>query len=213
LSWGPWLPRSNFQDMRRSRIKPHHISIGVGVAMTLLIIASYVSASIEGWDDSSPVSRPVFGNIPDPLKAIFYSVLPVLVLAGAWLFAQRIRNWERGQPDDRSTNPRNAKRRVKAFRSGVYMQTLLRDPAAGIMHSLIYFGFIGLFAVTVISQIQEQLPESWKFLHGTTYQGYGAFADAVGVMFTVGVVWAIARRYVVRPYRIRSKTRPEDHVI
>jgi len=39
------------------------------------------------------------------------------------------------------------------------------------MHSLIYFGFIGLFIVTVISQIQEQAPESLKFLHGTTYQG------------------------------------------
>src|SRR5207248_1306736 len=74
-------------------------------------------------------------------------------------------------------------------------------------------GFIGLFVVTLISQIQEQLPRSLKFLHGTTYQGYGAFADAVGVMFTVGVVWAIARRYAARPYRIRIKTRPEDHVI
>ena len=69
--------------MRRSRIKPHHISIGVGVAMSLLIIGSYVAASIESWHEKSPVSRPVFGNIPDPLQAIFYSVLPVLVLAGA----------------------------------------------------------------------------------------------------------------------------------
>jgi Fe-S oxidoreductase/nitrate reductase gamma subunit len=199
--------------MRRSRIRPHHISIAVGVAMTLLIIASYVAASIEGWHDTSPVSRPVFGNIPDPLEAIFYSVLPVLVLGGAWLFAQRIRNWERGQPDDRSTTAKNAKRRAKSFRSGVYMQTLLRDPAAGIMHSLIYFGFLGLFAVTTASEIDHQLPPSWKFLHGNVYLGYSAFADAVGVAFVAGIVWAIVRRYVQRPYRIRIKTRPEDALI
>ena len=93
------------------------------------------------------------------------------------------------------------------------MQTLLRDPAAGIMHSLIYFPFISLFAVTLISQIQHQLPRPLKFLHGTTYQGYSAFGDAVGVLFLVGIGWAIARRYVQRPYRIRIKTRPEDRVI
>ncbi len=199
--------------MRRSRIKPHHISIGVGVAMSLLIIGSYVAASIESWHDKSPVSRPVFGNIPDPLRAIFYSVLPVLVLAGAWLFALRIRNWERGQPDDRSTTAKNAKRRIAAFRSGVYMQTLLRDPAAGIMHSLIYFGFLGLFAVTTASEIDHQMPPSWKFLHGDVYRGYAAFGDAVGVLFVAGIVWALVRRYVQRPYRIRIKTRPEDALI
>ena len=53
-----------------------------------------------------------------------------------------MRNWERGGPDDRRTTPKNVKRRLADFRAGVYMQTLLRDPAAGVMHSLIYFGFL-----------------------------------------------------------------------
>ncbi len=58
------------------------------------------------------------------------------------MFAQRTKNWERGGPDDRSTTPKNVKRRMADFRAGVYMKTLLRDPAAGIMHSLIYFSFL-----------------------------------------------------------------------
>ena len=29
------------------------------------------------------------------------------------------------------------------------MRTLLRDPAAGVMHSMIYFGFLVLFIATV----------------------------------------------------------------
>ena len=93
------------------------------------------------------------------------------------------------------------------------MQTLLRDPAAGVMHSFIYFGFLWLFIATVVLEIDHQLPDNLKFLHGGVYQGYAFAADLVGVVFIVGILWAIARRYVERPYRIRIKTKPEDAVI
>ena len=93
------------------------------------------------------------------------------------------------------------------------MQTLLRDSAAGLMHSLIYFPFLILFAVTTVLEIDHQMPPSLKFLHGTTYQAYKLVGDTAGVLFLIGVTWAIVRRYVVRPYRIRIKTRPEDAVI
>ena len=55
----------------------------------------------------------------------------------------RVRNYERGEPDDRRTTKSNVHRRLRDFRAGVWMQTLLRDPAAGLMHSFIYFGFLG----------------------------------------------------------------------
>jgi Fe-S oxidoreductase/nitrate reductase gamma subunit len=183
------------------------------VGFAILLIGSDAAASILKWHDHSPVQREVFRNIPYALQTLFYTVLSVLFLAVGYLFALRVRNWSRGQPDDRSTTRKNFERRARDFRAGVYMRTLLRDPAAGLMHSLMYFGFIGLFIVTAISEINHQMPRSWKFLHGQTYQAYAAFGDAVGVMFLAGVVWAIGRRYVQRPYRIRIKTRPEDAVI
>ena len=93
------------------------------------------------------------------------------------------------------------------------MRTLLRDPAAGLMHSMIYFGFLVLLAVTTVLEIDHQLPESLKFLHGRTYQAYAFVGDLAGLVFVGGVLWAIARRYVARPYRIRIKTRPEHAVI
>ena len=34
-----------------------------------------------------------------------------------------------------------------------------------------------------------------------------------GVVFVGGILWAILRRYVQRPYRIRIKTKPEDAFI
>jgi Fe-S oxidoreductase/nitrate reductase gamma subunit len=93
------------------------------------------------------------------------------------------------------------------------MRTLLRDPAAGVMHSCIYFGFIGLFMVTVTLEVDHQMPDALKFLHGHTYEAYSAFGDAMGVVFLIGIMWAIGRRYVQRPYRIRIKTKPEDAMI
>ena len=93
------------------------------------------------------------------------------------------------------------------------MQTLLRDPAAGVMHSFIYFGFLWLFIATVVLELDHQLPDNLKFLHGGIYQGYSFAADLAGVVFIAGILWAIGRRYVERPYRIRIKTKPEDAVI
>ena len=82
----------------------------------------------------------------------------MLIVYGSVLFSQRVRNWERGAPDNRRTTTKNVGRRLKDFRAGVYMQTLLRDPAAGIMHSLIYFRFLILLAVTTVLEINHQVP-------------------------------------------------------
>ena len=137
----------------------------------------------------------------------------MLIVWGSLRFADRIRNWERGTSDRRRTTPKNAKRRLADYRSGVYMRTLLRDSAAGLMHSMIYFGFLGLLGVTTVLEVDHQLPEDLKFLPGRVYMGYSLFGDFAGVVFTGGVIWAIVRRYVQRPYRIRIKTKPEDAVI
>ena len=191
------------------RVRPHHLVIGFGVFWALFSIASGLGPLVLGWYDDSPVQREVFTNIPGSWKLIFYTVLPVVFVYGSVMFANRVKNWERGAPDARELNAKTAPKRFGDFRAGVYMQTLLRDPAAGLMHSLIYFSFLILFAVTVVSQIQDQVPESWKFLHGRVYEAYSFVGDAAGLAFVIGVGWAIVRRYVQRPYRIRIKSKPE----
>ena len=81
------------------------------------------------------------------------------------------------------------------------------------MHSMIYFGFLVLLAVTTVLEIDHQMPEDLKFLQGRTYQAYAFVGDAAGLVFVGGIVWAIVRRYVQRPYRIRIKTKPEHALI
>jgi len=199
-----------------SRLKPHHYVIGLGLGVAAFTAASGIIPVFNEQHDPSPVSREVFINIPSVLKLTFYTLIPVLLVYGAVMFANRVKNWERGRPENRRTTAKNAPRRLADFRAGVYMQTLLREPAAGIMHSMIYFGFLVLLGVTTVLEIDHQLPESAKFLHGDVYRAYAAVGDAAGLVFLVGIIWAIVRRYGPRqwrPYRISIKTRPEHAVI
>jgi len=199
--------------LRRFAIKPYQLVLAAGVLAALGTIVSGILPRVTGWEETSPISRHVFGGVPDPIYWLFYTTVPVVLLVCAWLVALRVRGYERGRPDDRRTTKQNVHRRLRDFRAGVWMATLLRDPAAGVMHSFIYFGFLVLFAATIILEIDHQLPDDLKFLHGRVYQAYSATADVFGVVFVVGIVWAIVRRYVQRPYRIRIKTKPEDAVI
>ncbi|TML07835.1 MAG: 4Fe-4S dicluster domain-containing protein, partial [Actinobacteria bacterium] len=188
----------------------------MGIAFAFLSAASGIAGAALDWHDDSPESRRVFGNIPGPLQLAFYVLVVVLILAGAVQFANRAKNWQRGGPDNRATTTKNVGRRLADFRAGVYMRTLLREPAAGIMHSLIYFSFLILLAVTTTLEIDHQMPESAKFLHGGVYKGYSAVGDIAGALLLIGVLWAIGRRYGPRswrPYRIRIKTKPEHAVI
>ena len=123
----------------------------------------------------------------------------------------RVRNYERGGPDNRRTTKKNAKRRFGDFRSGVWMQTLLRDPAAGRdALAASTSGSSGSSSPRSSLELDHQLPGSLKFLHGRRTRRYSFGADLAGVVFLIGIGWAIVRRYIQRPYRIRIKTKPED---
>jgi Fe-S oxidoreductase/nitrate reductase gamma subunit len=189
------------------------IAIGIGVAFAAVTVLSGIAGATFDFHSDSAVQRPVFGNIPGPLKLAFYTVTPLLLVLGAVLFAQRVKNWERGQPDKRETNAKNIKRRMADMRAGLYMQTLFRDPVEGAMHAMIYFSFLVLLGVTTVLEVNHQLPGSVQFLHGDVYRAYAFIGDLAGLTFLIGVVWAIGRRYVARPYRIRTKTKPEHAII
>ena len=197
----------------RRRPTPVGLVLASGVVAAVVFAASGIVPALTGWEDRSPITRPVFIDVPAPIKVVFYTLMVALGLTLGWLWAVRVRNWSRGQPDNRSTTRANWRPRMADYRAGALMQTLVRDPAAGIMHSFIYFSFLVLFGVTVTLEVQHQLPPSLKFLHGGSYEGYKFVANLAGVVFVTGVVWAILRRYVQRPYRLRLKTRPEDAVI
>ncbi|MDJ0790548.1 MAG: heterodisulfide reductase-related iron-sulfur binding cluster [Acidimicrobiia bacterium] len=158
-------------------------------------------------EPTDEIHRKVFGNIPDLLVALFYVLVAAFLAASIGLFALRARNWERGTWESRSGE---WKRRLRRFLDGVSMRTVAEDRSAGAMHSLIYWGFVILFLGTVTLEIDHLLPADYKFLTGSVYQGYSLILDIAAIAFLAGLLWAAVRRYGQRPWRIRSKSRPED---
>ncbi len=178
-----------------------------------LAVASFFGTLLLWWLGSLPghfipeIGREVFGNISPPLQALFYVGVASFLAVTLYLFALRARNWERGSGEERTGRWAE---RLRSMGSGLAMKTLLRDRAAGLMHAMIYYGFIVLFLGTVTLEIDHLLPESLKFLEGNTYQAYSAILDLAALVFVVGILWAIIRRYGQRPWRLRLKTKAED---
>src|SRR5262249_24794437 len=110
--------------------------------------------------------------VPDPMYWAFYVTAAVMLFVCAWLVSQRVKNYERGAPDDRRTTKGNLHRRMRDFRAGVWMQTLLRDPAAGLMHSFIYFGFLWFFTPAVGPGDPPPPPQNTKFPPGGCVRGF-----------------------------------------
>jgi len=156
------------------------------------------------------IGREVFGNVPDAVVVVFYVGLAGFLWLTFHLFAVRSLSWQQGGPDDR-TGKWN--RRLRRLYEGLTMKTLMRDRRSGVMHSMVYYGFIVLFLGTVTLEIDHLLPANLKFLHGSFYLGYSLVLDLAALIFLGGVALAVAIRYGVRPWRLKSKTKPEDTLI
>ncbi len=178
-----------------------------------LAVAAFFGTLLMWWLGSLPghfipdVGREVFGNISPALQSLFYVGIAAFLPLTLYLFSLRARNWERGSGEERTGHWTE---RLRMLVLGLSMKTLLRDRAAGLMHAMIYYGFVVLFLGTVTLEIDHLLPESLKFLEGNTYKIYSAILDLAAVEFVLGIVWAVVRRYGQRPWRLRLKTKAED---
>jgi Fe-S oxidoreductase/nitrate reductase gamma subunit len=181
----------------------------LGVLAALGTLALGVLGTIPAHP-SFEIGREVFGNVPDAAVLVFYVGLSAFLWLTFHLFAQRAASWQQGTGERRTGHWRE---RLVRLYEGLSMKTLMRDPRAGVMHSMIYFSFIVLFLGTVTLEIDHLLPSNLKFLHGSFYLGYSAILDLAGLIFLGGLALAFFGRYILRPWRIRSKTKPQDALI
>jgi Fe-S oxidoreductase/nitrate reductase gamma subunit len=192
--------------VRRSWLSVSALLFALAVIAPIGTLAAWWLGSLPGHAEAE-VRRDVFVNVPGGLVALFYFGVAAFLGVFFYLFALRAKNWERGAGESRAGL---WKQRALALDRGLRMKTLLRDPAAGVMHAMIYYGFLVLFAGTVTVEIDHLLPADWKFLTGRFYQGFSFVLDLFAVVFIAGLLWAAARRYLQRPWRLRGKTKPED---
>ena len=138
------------------------------------------------------------------MSAENYAFLFVLVAAtGFFAFnTQRLLSYMMlGQADNRLDRP--FARFWNVMRVGVAQTKILREPVAGVMHAVIFWGFMVLTAGTVELLIAGVIPgfSYALFLPNVLFKGYESSQDAFAVFVLGAIAFAYFRRLVLRPRR------------
>jgi len=131
----------------------------------------------------------------------------LLVAAAGGFFALNVERLVRylriGRALDRNDHPVRRLRNVLVVALG--QSKLMRDPGPGIMHALIFWGFIVLTAGTLELIAQGIYPPfSYGFLPTWAYRAYSVSQDVFGVLVLGAVAFALFRRLVLRPRRLQG---------
>jgi Fe-S oxidoreductase len=134
------------------------------------------------------------------------SIIFLIVLAGSFgLFAISARRLLKtigvGKAEDRFDFWRIRLRRVVTIAFG--QTKLLREPGAGILHVMIFWGFIVLLAAVFESFCQGFFPSFSFSILGPLYPPLAFSIDLFGLLVVGAVVVSIPRRLFFPPYRLR----------
>ena len=137
------------------------------------------------------------------------SVVFLLILVAAMGFfalsVQRLVSYLRlGHAEDRTDHPLTRIRNV--IEIGIAQKKILRDPVAGPMHALIFWGFMVLTAGTVEILVAGVWPafSYAMFLPKALYNAYAASQDVFAVLVILAVAFALFRRAVLHPKRLEG---------
>jgi Fe-S oxidoreductase/nitrate reductase gamma subunit len=136
-------------------------------------------------------------------NAVFLVVL--LLAAGFFSYnVQRLLSYLRiARPEDRGGDPLV---RLKNVITVAFLQKkILRDPVAGPMHALIFWGFCVLTVGTIELLLNGSFPAfSFAFLPTPLYSFYSISQDVFGVLVLAAIAFAFYRRLVLHPPRLEG---------
>lgn len=137
-------------------------------------------------------------------SAVFLLVLTLAVGFFA-LNVQRLVSYLRiGQAEGRTDHPLVRVRNLVGI--GLAQKKILRDPVAGPMHALIFWGFVVLTAGTVEILIAGVLPtfSYARILPAPVHAAYSLSQDVFALLVLGAVGFALYRRLVVHPRRLQG---------
>ncbi len=135
-------------------------------------------------------TREILWNVPPPVMGAVYVLS---LLCAVWIifwFARRSRLWKRGAAIASQLSWKDGLARLTDYLAT--HRTVRRDPYAGWMHALIFWGFVILLIATTLVGIQHH--GHILFLTGTTYLVFKFLANLGGLAFCLGIVMALWRR-------------------
>ena len=150
-------------------------------------------------------TREIYGNIVG--GEVVYLVMVISFGLLGWALYQRARRWLQGRPENRFDD---LGRRLKYMLiHGLGQHKTLRESTPGLLHFLMYSGFIVLFIGTLMVAVHEDL--GIDFLKGNFYLFFSLTLDVFGLLCILGVAGLTYRRYVIKPTGLDN--RREDLII
>ena len=105
-----------------------------------------------------------------------------------------------GKPENRFDKPWTRVKKMMVVAIG--QSKILREPAAGIMHALIFWGFVVLLAA-VLESIGEGIVQGFSFrVLGALYRPLVFLEDLFSGLVILSVLYALFRRGVLKPKRL-----------
>ncbi|MBN2439257.1 MAG: respiratory nitrate reductase subunit gamma, partial [Deltaproteobacteria bacterium] len=143
---------------------------------------------------------------------LFYPLAAIAMAIFAYGVYRRWQCWVAlGKPEIRTDR---LKERIRSLLiNGLVQWKTFRDPYPGIMHGLIFFGFVVLFIGTALIAKETYITGpllGWVFLRGTFYLFFSFMMDLFGIAVLIGVLLAIFRRYIQRPDRLGYQGKPDN---
>jgi len=152
------------------------------------------------------VGRELFWNI-GKIGNLTYLIMGIAVLIFIYALYERVKAWRKGKPESRCD--RIGERIKGAFLNILAQWKVLRESLPGVMHGLIFWGFLILLMGTATEAFNHY--SGLHFLKGTTYIVFSFVTDLGGLAALIGVFLALIRRYVLRPRALDNKA--EDFLI
>jgi Fe-S oxidoreductase/nitrate reductase gamma subunit len=141
-------------------------------------------------------TREIYWNIPGH-NLIYLCFLLALIVFGYGL-VRRARLWKLGRPEDRSGHI--SARIWGVVKNAVVQLSVIRERVPGSMHVAIYSGLVIMTIGTFLVLLQADF--SIQILFGQFYLWYSLVLDLFGVLFILGLLFAVFRRTVLRPARL-----------
>lgn len=148
-------------------------------------------------------TRAEFLHIPAWQQGAFYLLMLACAAYAAYRLFERSRLWRKGKPIDWKPD---WLANVWRYALGQRKVQSSRPRSGAPMHLMLFYGFLALVLATTLLAINTYSP--LKFHKGLYYLVYEAAFDSLGLLFIIGVAWALVRRAFFRP--ISTAHAPQD---
>jgi Fe-S oxidoreductase/nitrate reductase gamma subunit len=162
--------------------------------------------------------RQIYWNVGEVLGSftVYVSGLAAMLVL-FYGIVRDVATWRKGRPDARldALGDRTTEFVVQTLGQ----KKTFQDRKPGMMHALIFFGFLGLFIGTDVIAVEEDFtipllgPDAGKILVGDYYRAYETILDAIGLAFVGGLIWAYWRRYHQRDERLHERQYDREALI